>query len=633
MTAPPLGFLRLEDVVLPPPIPALLSVLMAAGLASLGWRLASRLRGGRPEALDAAAGFILSAAVTAVIVHGLALAQLSSTAVLRPLGWTLAATGAYALLRHHRALMEAARRELSSLRFAPRWEQGAVLLVAVTVIGLGAAALGPPTDADSIAYHLSVPLDWLRHGGAYPRVDWYCTRLIGVAESLNLLGLAAGTDSLGAALQVGGLVAAAVAAAALAPTDRDRRVAWLLVVGCPLVAFLVPNQKPQMLPAAATTVALVLAVRRFENFGPADALLAFACAAFALSSKISFILTAGFAVLIGLFAARKSGHFGVAFAIAAAAIILAWVPLLARNSFFFGDPISPFLERFRSRPDLGMLAFATHLRDAGGERDLATLLRLPLSILGTVHPSAITTTLGLGALAFIPAIDAKGPARLLLLAALAAIATCLLLGQLAPRFLLEPFLWAGAALAIADWSRVKKVVVAGLMVQGAASASVALFGAATLFPGALTAGCRDAVLTKAAYGYAEGKWLDTLLPTRAVIVEPQGFPLFAPRPFAVADPAMSDVPPAVGDEKLRALVEQFGVNTVVDDGAPQDGPYARLEKRCGVPLGRRKEFPFATRNPFNRAVYGAQVYVLRACFPQGTASQKARPASTRGRQP
>ncbi|NIR58223.1 MAG: DUF1420 domain-containing protein, partial [Gammaproteobacteria bacterium] len=31
------------------------------------------------------------------------------------------------------------------------------------------AALGPVTDADSLDYHLGVPLDWLRHGGAYAR--------------------------------------------------------------------------------------------------------------------------------------------------------------------------------------------------------------------------------------------------------------------------------------------------------------------------------------------------------------------------------------------------------------------------------------------------------------------------------
>src|SRR5579863_4887696 len=184
-------FLRLQDVVLPPPLPALLSVSMAVGLVYVGWRAAARLRGGRPEALDAAAGFVAASAAAAVLVHALALAQLSTVTVLRPLGWALAAIGAFALVRHGAGVADAVRAELADLRAAPRWEQAAVALCAAVALGLGAAALGPVTDADSIHYHLGVPLEWLRHGGAYARSDWLTWRLVGIGESLNLLGLAA----------------------------------------------------------------------------------------------------------------------------------------------------------------------------------------------------------------------------------------------------------------------------------------------------------------------------------------------------------------------------------------------------------------------------------------------------------
>jgi hypothetical protein len=617
MTDAPRGFLRLQDVVLPPPLPGALSVLIVTGLAYLGWRLASRLRRGRPEALDAAAGFIVATAATAVVVHALALAQLSSVAVLRPLGWALAATGAFALVRHRVALVDAARAELADLRSAPRWEQAVVLLSATVLLGLGAAALGPATDADSADYHLGVPLDWLRHGGAYPRFDWLTSRLLGIGESLNLLGLAAGTDGLGAAFQFGGLVAAAVAAAAFAPAARDRRLAWLLVIGCPVVAFLVPSQKPQMLPAAATAVALVLAVRRFERFGPADALLVFGSAAFALSCKISFLLTAGFTILVGLLAARRSGRLLAALGIAAATVAIVWVPLLVRSAVFFGDPISPFLERFSTHPDPKIVEFATYLRDSAGEHSLANVLRLPLTLLGTTHLGALTTPIGLGALAFVPALGMKGPARMLLWAALAAAGTCIVLGQIGTRFFLEPFLWAGASLSVAPWNRTKKVVVAGIVAQSALSAAVALVGAALLFQGALTPGLRDVVMRRSSPGYAEGKWLDELLPKGAVIVAPQGrFPLFLPRPFAMPDVAMGETEPAQGDELLRGLVEQFHINTIVDDGVGPTSPYVRLEKKCGTPMTEAKVFPLATRNPFNALQYASRPFALRGCFPR-----------------
>lgn len=609
-------FLKLGDVVLRPPLPALLSLLIVAGMADLGWRLASRLRHGRPEPLDIAAGFIVTVAALAVVVHALALAQLSTIAVLRPAGWLVAALGAVALVRRGGALATAAREAWASLRTAPRWQQAFALVAGAATLGLALSALGPPTDADSLDYHLGVPLDWLRHGGAYARHDWFTSRLVGVAESANLLGLAAGTDTLGASLQLGGFVAAIVAVGALSHEPGDRRLAWLLVASCPVLAFLVPNQKPQMLPAAATTVALVLAVRRFDSFDIADALLAFGCATFAFASKISFVLTAGFAILAGLMAARKSGRLLAAMGVCAAIVAAVWVPLLARSLFFFGDPISPFLERLQASPDPAILAFAEYLRNSGGERTVETFARLPLTLLGTTNVGALSVPLGLGTLAFLPALRATGRARILLWAALAATGAGLVLGQLAPRFFLEPYLWAGAALAAAPWGRLKRVIAAGVLLQGGLSAAMALYGAATLFPGALTPALRDKVMTRAAAGYAESRWLDEVLPPDAALIEPGGrFFAFTPRPFAVATSVTLPLPEAESDRRLERLIRDFHLDTVVVDGDLADGAVKRLLERCGSPMSTIATFPIATRNPFNRATYPARIFTLRECFP------------------
>jgi Protein of unknown function (DUF1420) len=617
MTDAPRAFLRLQDVVLAPPLPALLSILMTAGVAYAGWRLAVRLRRGQPDALEAAAGFIVVAGLVGAAVHGLALAQLTTVATLRPIGLALAALGGFAIVRHGRAVARAARDELASLREAPGWERAMVAITAAAALGLAAAALGPVTDADSIRYHLAVPLDWLRHGGAYARADWLPARLVGLGECLDLLGLAAGTDGFGAALQLGGLGVAAVAAAALAPTPRDRRVAWLLVVGCPVAAFLVPSQKPQMLPAAATLVAIVMAARRLDRFDAVSAWLAFGCAAFALGCKLSFLFTAALAIGVGLVAARRSGRLGAALAIAAATVLVGWGPVLARDFVFYGDPISPFLERFerlRALPDAEVLAFADYLRAPHGEHGAAALLRLPLSLLCNVLPGMLTTALGLGTLAFVPALAAKGPARVLLVAALVATVATAAFGQLAPRFFLEPFLWAGAAFAVAPWDRVKRLVVAALLAQGALSAAVALLGGALLARGALTAGARDAVMTRAAAGYAEARWLDELLPRGAVIASPGTFALFTPRPFLIADPALAALPGDEGDDRVRTRARAAGVNTLVSEAVvAKEGPFERMIASCAFPFGPPKRLPITGRTPLERFDYVAQAFTVRAC--------------------
>ena len=616
MTAP--TFVKFEDLVLAPPLPALLALLMTGGIATLGWHLARRLRHERGEALDVAASFVVSAAAIAAVVHALALAQLSSVAVLRPLGWALGVLGAFAAVQLRARMLAALRREAAELWAVGRFERITAVLTLLTIVGLGAAALGPPTDPDSINYHLGIPLDWLRHGGAYPRTDWFCERLIGIAESLNLLGLAAGTDCLGACMQFGGLIAAAVALRALASAPADRLLAWLLVAACPMMAFLVPNQKPMMLPIAASTIAIVLAVRRFSDFRRADALLAFGCAAFAAASKLSFLLSVGFVALIALNAARRSGRLVACTLIAAAAFATLMLPVLGRNYAFFGDPISPFLERFRHPPDAALMQWAHYLRAASGEVTVRNLLLLPVRILVTEHPGHITTVLGLGALAFIPALGVRGAPRLLLFAALAAAIASIAFGQIAPRFLTEPYLWAGAALVAAPAGRGKTWLARGLTVQCALAAAVALFGARNLFPGALTAAQRTRVLERSAGGYTEQRWLDRVLPPDAVVIDPGLYHTFTPRPFVVADP-LAIVPPQAADQALARLVREFGINSLVIGVPNEDTALARLSRRCGEALGPPGSFALAMRNPFNAHVYQLQAFRLRDCYPPARA--------------
>ncbi|HEY7371474.1 MAG TPA: DUF1420 family protein [Polyangia bacterium] len=605
------AFLRLQDVVLPPPLPALVELLMVAGIAYLGWRFAVRLRRERVEALDVAAGFVAVTAAAAAVVHGLALAQLSTLGVLRPIGWGLAALGGFALVRHRAAISKTVHREVGTLWRAPLLERAAALIAMLSILALALAALGPPSDADSLDYHLGLALEWLRHGGAYPRLDWYPSRLAGISESLNLLGLAAGTDGLGAGLQFGGMIAAAIALLSCAATPRDRLLAWLLVAGCPTIAFLVPNQKPQMLPAAGTTIAIVMAVRRFDDFRREDAVLALMSAMFAVASKFTFILSAGFVVAVCLAAGRRSRRTGFVFGAAVATFAVLVAPMLLRNLAFYGDPLSPLLERFRAHPNPELTFYSAYLKTMAGELTPRTLLQLPVDMTVTTNPAAYTNILGVGVLAFIPALRLQGRTRLLLWAALGAAIVCVLLGQLVARFFLEPFLWAGAAAVAAGWTVTKRLLLRGLMLQGAVTALVALLGAANLFPGALTGTLRHGVLARSAAGFTEGEWLDQVLPEDAVLLGINRFHLFTPRPFIVCDPATSTKDAARADANLQRLVTEGGVNTLLLD-VPNDA-FTRLARRCGQLQAGPAQLNLATRNPFNQKQYTIEAFRLRDC--------------------
>src|SRR5438046_3521414 len=95
-------FIKLDDVLLPQPLPAILSLLMTLGLTLLAGLLTRLLRGDRGKALDWIGCFFLVVGFIAVVVHTIAMCGLSHRTfhwTLRILGWVLAIVGV-AQLRH-----------------------------------------------------------------------------------------------------------------------------------------------------------------------------------------------------------------------------------------------------------------------------------------------------------------------------------------------------------------------------------------------------------------------------------------------------------------------------------------------------------------------------------------------------
>jgi hypothetical protein len=590
-------FLRLEDLLLAPPLPAILALLMVLGALHLSLRGARWLRGSATSPVEFAAAFVLTTGLLAALVHALAWSGYASVSTMRLGGWALAALG---VLEIGRWRLEGAKRVLCEhFSKASLAERCALALCFVTVIGLFAAALGPAIDADSLEYHLGVPLDWLRHGGAYPRPDWFGARLVGLGESLNMLGLAAGTDGLGAAFQAAGLVVALLGVTAFAKTQADQLFAVLLVVACPVIATLVTAQKAQLLPAAALTVALIILVQRFKMFDPPTALLAFGCVAFAMASKYSCLFPGSIVVFIGLVAAVRAQRLRLALLVLAGCFAILAVPVFARNFVFYGDPISPFLERWRPDGDPSIIALAQRFREWRGGVNLGRLARLPWDLAVTLNPRVLPEVLGLGVFGFLLAFRERGSTRQLLLAALAALALAVALGQSSPRFLLEPYLWCAAAAAPTPWRPLKSLFFKALTVQAVLVAGVAVYLGSVLFPGALTQTGREHVMTLMAQGYAEAKWLDSTLPPDAVVLEDFRYRALMPRPFVVGDRFLiTDVPN--WKEQLTEFVKEKRLTVLVMRYPIESPRYLWLATRYGAPLAGPAKFRAVARSPFSR---------------------------------
>jgi hypothetical protein len=591
------SFLRLEDLLLPPPLPAVVSLLIVLGTLNLSTLGARWLKSENKTSIELAAIFVITTGLLGAFVHALAWAGHASIPLLRFVAWVLAVLGMLELSKWK------PRRLLSLL--GEYWSEGsrverlALTISVLVLIGLFAAALGPPTDADSLEYHLGVPLDWLRHGSAYPRPDWLHARLAGLGEAINMLGLAAGTDNLGALFQAAGLVVAVIAVTALASTRREWLFAFLFVAASPVMVSLVITQKWQLLPSAGLTLGLVFLLKRFNKFDQTTAIIVFGCASFAVGSKYSFLLSASVVVLLGLLAAFRAKQFWPALLVLTLWFTVMALPVFARNLVFYGDPISPLLERWRSNADPTILAFAEHLRNFGGPVSVEKILRLPWDLTATIKPAGFHDVLGLGVFGFLVAIGAQGPARRLLVAALAVFGLVAAFGQLTPRFFLEAYLCCAAAAATAPLGSLKELFLRGLTAQGVLVAGVVLYLGAVLFAGSLSLAGRERVMTAMASGYSEAKWLDSKLPPDAIVLENFRYRALLPRPFVAGDRFfMKDVPDST--RPLAEFVKKQQVTVLVTTYPIEGSAYRWLAAHYGAPLAGPAKFRSAARSPFNR---------------------------------
>jgi len=586
----------LDELLLPSVARTTISILIVAGFANIGARVARWLVGQDADADERAAGFILVLAGASAAVHALALARHADITALRMMAWGLGMTGALHLPHLISRAVDIRTSTVDAFRALPMVGRVGLVLCGVLLLAFGLGALGPPTDADSLTQHVGVPLDWLRHG-VVARPEWPHARFAGLGEGLTMLGLAGGTDTLGACLQFAGLIVAACAVARLAPTLGDRVFGRLLVLGCPIMLFLGLTQKFQLLPAAATTLALSIMVRPAERFDVPQMTLVFGAVAFAIGCKYSFLFSGAALIMFGLWTARRARRVPAAVAIAAIAVGLLAAPVYVRNWSFYGDPLSPFLERFRSHPDPALLTFAEGQRQAdGAPTTWASALEFPVKLIVPLTPGSLSEPLGIGALCVLVAGLARRRNRPLVTMAAAVTVFGVIFGQLSPRFFLEPYLWCASAAVTAGPSRLKGLLEKLLVAQAGIVAVAALVMAAALAPAAFSDRLRDRVMTTMASGYAESRWMATVMPAAATLLAATRSYALLPEPFVAVDLLPAEA--IHGDEQVRAFIAGHGITAVAFEprGNPLVGAFIA---RCGRSIGERT-FSRAARNPWNR---------------------------------
>lgn len=365
------------------------------------------------------------------------------------------------------------------------------------------SAVFPAHDPDSMNLHLTWGRQVLERGLFYEAPGWFTQRFAGSGEWLALAGLSSGLDMLQSMLQWGALVVFLRDTAKLFDEKREATNFSLAVLSLPVLLFLIPSQKPQLIGSLMVAWSAIMLVQQKTPIHPGAGLLT---ALFAVTLKHSFWITALVPALVWTyrwFSGVRNGRISTK----SGAVFLIPVPLLAWNLFRWGDPVPPVLTDY-----LGL--HGGFLSDY--VQDFNRGFFFPINLLLPNNGGQIGAVLGPVAMCWLAAFFVLKHRRHRFLAAAATIAAVLLSPKEA-RFFTE-FAITGAFIVIPVLSgtRYESFIAAGLK-------GLAVFAATALFVFCLNRTPtfleenRAEFVTRFAFDVEAASWAQQIIPKDSVL--------------------------------------------------------------------------------------------------------------------
>jgi hypothetical protein len=217
-------------------------------------------------------------------------------------------------------------------------------------------SISPPTDIDSIDYHLGAPLVWFKKNSYTPEYTWLHYRLVGIGENLNLVGIYFKTFNFGQILQFVGLLLVLFFGNFFLKDKNEKNIYSILILSCPLLLFLVSSQKFQLFPAALIFCSFLILFKK-NKINTFDIFFIISCILFSIGCKLSYIFPALIIFVLLSFKIYKLKKFYNVIIISIVLFIIILFPLYLRNLIYFSDPVSPILENLKILKDDNLVNF------------------------------------------------------------------------------------------------------------------------------------------------------------------------------------------------------------------------------------------------------------------------------------
>jgi hypothetical protein len=150
----------------------------------------------------------------------------------------------------------------------------------------------PASDVDSLDYHLGLAIDIINQENYRPDLYWIHSRVSGLGEFVNLVGITAGSKNFGSIFQFSTILILIKIYLYYSQKFRSKINFYFIIISCPLIITFIFSQKIQLAPNIAIILSILLISENltFKNLN--YSLSAFALLFFSITmlKHIDFIL-------------------------------------------------------------------------------------------------------------------------------------------------------------------------------------------------------------------------------------------------------------------------------------------------------------------------------------------------------